>query len=118
MEELAGLDEGRLNNLLLVELELNLCACYENSATLGSVQSFIDARGLELCDMRSSRGARPIIGDTRTYDEAVFGVPAISSSVAARLNEVDLLFFRRASSQGLIGNPLNLRKNDFYASCE
>jgi FkbM family methyltransferase len=95
LEALQGLGSSRLANLLGVELEVGMHAFYPKEARFPAVDQFMEENGFELFDVRVARVRRPLGVDG--YESAIFSVDSNSPTVAARLWEFDVIYFRKKS---------------------
>jgi FkbM family methyltransferase len=92
---LRGLDERRMERILLVEMEVLFEPFYENSSKLADVETFMTGFGFDLYDIRAVRSARKISHLNASYNEKVFGVSRQDPSIAQKIGEVDLVYFRK-----------------------
>jgi FkbM family methyltransferase len=97
LEALQGLGEQRLGQLLGAELEVGMHDFFPREAGFSAVQSFMEGNELELFDVRVARARRPLAGKDGDYERRVFGVHGNSPTVAARLWEFDVIYFRKKS---------------------
>ncbi len=97
-EVLAGFGEDRIQQLLLVEMEIGLQQLYEGQKSFAEVDCFLRERGFDLFDVRVSRTHRPMNGDPAGYQEQVFSVYEDAPGISARLWEFDVIYFRNPKS--------------------
>jgi FkbM family methyltransferase len=97
LEALQGLGGDRLRTLLGAELEIGMHSFYPREARFPAIHQFMEDRGLELFDMRVARVRRPWRGSHGAYESEVFLVDENTPTVAARLWEIDAIYFRKKS---------------------
>lgn len=97
LEALQGLGPKRLSKLLGAELEVGMHSFYPKEARLPAVEQFMDDNGLELFDVRVARVRRPLDGDHGGYEANVFSVDPNCPTIAARIWELDAIYFRKKS---------------------
>jgi FkbM family methyltransferase len=94
LEILKGLGDERLDQLLLIELEVGFAHEHIGAPTFAEVDTFMSSRGLQLFDVSVARAHRSKGGDSSWYQERVFGVHGKSPKISARLWEFDAVYFR------------------------
>jgi FkbM family methyltransferase len=107
---LRGIDAGRMDSLLGVELEIGLHDFYPEDVGFGSVLRFMEEHGLELFDVRVARVHRPRGSDHGYYQRRIFSVYDNAPTVSARVWEFDAVFFRRQSTLIALRDPKTLRR--------
>jgi FkbM family methyltransferase len=93
-EIIKGIDDKRLDEVNVIELEIGLHEIYLNQAQFCEVLSFMTDKGFSLFDLRTNRNHIPSSMDNFSYQEKYFGTHDQSPSVSARLSEFDAIFFR------------------------
>ena len=91
---LRGLDSTRRRSLLAVELECPAIDVYEGGSTVPEALSLMRESGLEWFGVLTARMPGTILRDGPDEIERFFGCPPDSPSVAQRIWEFDLVFFR------------------------
>jgi FkbM family methyltransferase len=110
LEVLRGLDAGRWQELLGIEIEVGLHDLYPKEAGFHAAQQLFEQHGLELFDVRVARVHLPRDGDHEHFQSKVFSVYGNSPTVSARIWEFDALFFRKRSLLLARGDPRTLRR--------
>ena len=98
LEALQGFGEGRLSDLLAVELEVGLTGIYPQAADFSAIQDYMISRGFELFDVRVARSRLPYQGGEGTYQTDVFSTYENSPTISARVWEFDVVYFRKRSA--------------------
>ena len=94
LEILKSFDSARLKSLLMVEVELGLSECYKGVPTIGEMFDFMKSNDMEIYDIRTQRGARCLQGTNDSYPSKLFNVADTSPSIASKVYELDLVFFK------------------------
>jgi FkbM family methyltransferase len=110
LEGLRGLGPELLPNLLGAELEVGLHGLYPSEARFPAVEQFMSDIGLELFDVRVARIRRPLRGNYGGYETEIFAVDANSPTIAARIWELDAIYFRKKSVLLARGNADEIRR--------
>lgn len=97
LEALQGLGPQRLQGLLGAELEVGMHAFYPEEARFPAIERFMNENGMELFDVRVARVRRPLHGQDGAYETEIFSVDPNSPTVAARIWELDAIYFRKKS---------------------
>jgi len=97
LEILESLDKTRMEGLMVVETEVGLLEYYHGTPKLTDMLQFAEHSGLDLFDIRTQRTPCTLSYSNDSYNTKVFGVPDNDPSVAYRLYEVDMIFFRKPS---------------------
>lgn len=95
LEILEGLGD-RLESVLCVEIEAALSEHYRHQPTLFAVHEFLSQQGFTLMGIRTQGTWPQRHGHTAGYQRDIFRVHQKSPSIAARLWEVDALYFRES----------------------
>jgi FkbM family methyltransferase len=109
-EVLVGFGEDRIQQLVLVEMEIGLQPLYEGQKSFGEVDVFLRERGFDLFDVRVSRTHRPMNGRAAGYQKQVFSVYENAPGISARLWEFDAIYFRNPKSLLMEKNRGEIRK--------
>jgi FkbM family methyltransferase len=101
LEILKGLGDVRRKNLLLAEVEVNICggisrnfSPYEGAPTWLQIEEMLIADGMRLLDISAARAYRARDGDSDWYQREVFDVYRNSPSLSAHIWEVDVVYVR------------------------
>jgi FkbM family methyltransferase len=100
-EILNGLGELRRRNLLLAEVEVNVCggvtrnfSPYEGAPNWSQIDKLLVADGMRLLDISAARAYRARDGDGDWYQREIFDVYRNSPSISAHIWEVDAVYVR------------------------
>lgn len=94
LEILKGFGDIFLDQLLMVELEVGFGNGHKGMPTFSDVEAFMHEHGLQLFDVSVARLHRSKGGDSKWYQEKLFGVYWNSPKISARLWEFDAVYFR------------------------
>jgi FkbM family methyltransferase len=101
MEVLNGLGSLRRKNLLLAEIEVNICggvtrnfSPYEGAPSWSRIDEMLVADGMRLLDISAARAYRSLNGDGDWYQREVFDVYRNSPSISAHIWEADAVYVR------------------------
>jgi FkbM family methyltransferase len=97
LEALRGLGVERIASLLGAELEVGMHGFYPPEARFPAIEQFASDNGLELFDVRVARVRRPFQGEYGGYETEIFSVDPNSPTIAARIWELDAIYFRKKS---------------------
>ena len=110
LEAVRGLGPQRLQSLLGVELEIGMHGFYPHEARFPAIEQFMNESGLELFDVRVARVRRPLHGRQGAYESEIFSVDPNSPTVAARIWELDAIYFRKKSLLLAAGDGSAIRR--------
>jgi FkbM family methyltransferase len=110
LEALRGLGPERISSLLGVELEVGMHGFYPPEARFPAIEQFASENGLELFDIRVARVRRPLHGEYGAYESEIFSVDPNSPTVAARIWELDAVYFRKKSLLLTAGDGSEIRR--------
>jgi FkbM family methyltransferase len=110
LEATRGLGPELLPGLLGAELEVGLHGLYPKDARFPAVEEFMNENGLELFDIRVARVRRPLRGTYGGYESEVFSVDSNSPTIAARVWEIDAIYFRKKSVLLARGSEAEIRR--------
>ena len=96
LEIIKGIDDERLDEVSLIELEVGLNDIYLDQANFSDVSEFMKSKGFTLFDLRLNRASFPNGMDKFSYHKAL-DVHDQSPAVASRVCEFDAVFFRDIS---------------------
>lgn len=111
LEVLNGLGEGRLNSLLLAEVEVGLHGAYVGQGTFGEIDALLRGHGLVCYDVRVARTYLRRKGRIDGYQRDVFDVFANSSTLSARAWEFDVVYFRGIDKVLATGDAATVKKS-------
>lgn len=94
LDVLKTLDDSRMKGLLIVELEVGLLDLYKESATFAEVHEFMQMKGFELFDVRTSRGYHQWGGGHGEPEAERLGIKLGDPSFSAKITEFDAVYFR------------------------
>ncbi len=101
LEILRGLGEARRGNLLLAEVEVNICggisrnfSPYRGAPSWMEIEEMFAADGIRLLDISVARAYRARNGDPEGYQRDVFDVYRNSPSLSAHIWEADVVYIR------------------------
>ncbi len=101
LEILRGMGEARLGNLLLAEVEVNICggishnfSPYKGAPSWIEIEKVFAAAGMRLLDISVARAYRAKDGDSEGYQRDVFAVYRNSPSLSAHIWEADVVYIR------------------------
>lgn len=117
LEVLQGMGQHRRQQLLLAEIEVNICTGvtnnigpYHGSPTWGQIDQLLVADGMRLLDLSVAREYRSKAGDSDWYQRNVFNVYENSPSLSARVWEADVVYVRDWNELIAIKNAAAIRK--------
>ena len=111
LEVLKGLGEGRLNSLLLAEVEVGLHGAYVGQGSFGEIDALLRGHGLECYDVRVARTYLRRDGRIDGYQREVFDVFSNSPTLSARAWEFDVVYFRAIDKVLATRDPATVKKS-------
>lgn len=109
LEILEGMGVPRRKNLLLAEVEVNICggisrnfSPYDGAPSWREIDEVLMADGMRLLDISVARAYRARNGDADWYQREIFDVYRNSPSLSAHAWEADVVYVR--DWRGLVGN--------------
>ncbi|WP_353427859.1 FkbM family methyltransferase [Polynucleobacter sp. MWH-UH19D] len=101
LEVLRGMGDNRGKQLLLAEVEVNLCTGvtdnigpYHGAPSWGQIDELFVSNGMRLLDLSVAREYRSKAGDSDWYQRNIFDVYENSPSLSARVWEADVVYVR------------------------
>jgi len=102
---------GQLSGeLLSVEMEIGMPGAYKNQPQLPEIIEYMKTLNLKLFDLKPSHAHRQLHGKYDYYQKKVFSVYEESSSIRARIWEVDTVFFKDLNVLIERNDPSSIRK--------